>query len=101
MTQTVKLQDSLTYNLKTTKAYLMREDFHRFWTYSSQKWASKFQRDWCARANRLGIEPMKRMAKMRDRQEPLLLNWFEAQGLSSGIFEGFSNKAKLTMRKAS
>ncbi|MDZ4851904.1 MAG: transposase, partial [Pirellulaceae bacterium] len=32
--------------------------------------------------------------------EALLLNWFESKGLSSGVVEGFNNKAKLTMRKA-
>ena len=82
------------------KAYLMREDFNRFWTYSSPAWASKFLRDWCTRANRPGIEPLKSMAKMLERHEPLLLNWFEARGLSSGIVEGFNNKAKLTVRKS-
>ena len=31
----------------------------------------------------------------------LLLNWFRAKGtISSGIVEGFNNKAKLTMRKS-
>jgi transposase len=99
-TQTVQLNELLKYNLRTTKAYLMREDFNRFWTYSSPAWASKFLRDWCTRANRSGIEPMKRMAKMLERHEPLLLNWFEARGLSSGIVEGFNNKAKLTVRKS-
>ncbi len=99
-TQTVRLNELLKYNLRTTKAYLMREDFNRLWTYSSPAWASKFLRDWCTRANRSGIEPMKRMAKMLERHESLLLNWFEARGLSSGIFEGFNNKAKLTVRKS-
>ncbi len=37
---------------------------------------------------------------MLRKHEPLLLNWFESQGVSSGIVEGFTNKAKLTMRKA-
>jgi transposase len=43
---------------------------------------------------------MTRMAKMLARHEPLLLNWFEARGLSSAIVEGFNNKAKLTVRKS-
>jgi transposase len=43
---------------------------------------------------------MKRLAKMLERHEPLLLNWFKARGLSSGIVEGFNNKAKLTVRKS-
>jgi len=34
------------------------------------------------------------------KHESLMLNWFESQGLSSGVVEGFNNKAKLTVRKA-
>ena len=98
--QTVRLQELLKYNLKTTKAYLMREDFNQFWTYSSPIGASKFLRDWCKRANRSEIDPMRKIAKMLQRHEPLLLNWFDARGLSSGIVEGFNNKAKLTVRKS-
>jgi len=40
------------------------------------------------------------MAKTLLKHEPLLLNWFESKGLSSGVVEGFNNKANLTMRKA-
>ena len=98
--QTVKLRELLKYNLRTMKAYLMREDFNRFWTYTSSTWASKFLREWCTRASRSRIEPMQKIAKMLRKHEQLLLNWFESQGLSSGVVEGFNNKAKLTMRKA-
>jgi transposase len=98
--QTVKLRELLKYNLRTVKAYLMREDFHRFWTYTSPGWASKFLREWCTRASHSRIEPMQKIAKMLRKHEQLLLNWFESQGLSSGVVEGFNNKAKLTMRKA-
>ncbi len=98
--QTVKLRELLKYNLRTRKAYLMREDFNRFWTYTSPTWASKFLREWCTRASRSRIEPMQKIAKMLRKHEQLLLNWFESQGLSSGVVEGFNNKAKLTMRKA-
>ena len=98
--QTVKLRELLQYNLRTVKAYLMREDFNRFWTYTSPTWASKFLREWCTRAKRSRIEPMKKLANTLIKHEPLLLNWFESKGLSSGVVEGFNNKAKLTMRKA-
>ena len=63
------------------KAYLMREDFHRFWTYTSPGWASKFLREWCTRASHSRIEPMQKIAKMLRKHEQLLLNWFESQGL--------------------
>ena len=98
--QTVKLRELLKYNLRSVKSYLMREDFQRFWTYLSPTWAGKFLRDWCERASRSKIEPMQKLAKTLLKHESLLLNWFESQGLSSGIVEGFNNKAKLTMRKA-
>ena len=67
---------------------------------TSGTWAGKFLREWCVRANRSKIEPMKKLAKTLRKHESLLLNWFESKGLSSGIVEGFNNKAKLTMRKA-
>ena len=98
--QTVKLRELLKYNLRSVKAYLMRADFDRFWSYTSPAWARKFLRDWCARASRCRIEPMQAMAKTLLRHEDLLLNWFLANGLSSAVVEGFNNKAKLTMRKA-
>ena len=56
--------------------------------------------EWCKRANQTNIEPMQAMAKTLLKHEGLLLNWFESKGLSSGVVEGFNNKAKLTMRKA-
>ena len=99
--QAVKLSELLRTNLQTVRADLMREDFQRFWEYKSATWAKKFLDEWCARAMRSRIEPMKRLAKTLRRHSELLLNWFAASGtISSGIVEGFNNKAKLTMRKA-
>jgi transposase len=46
-TQTVKLQESLKYNLKSVRAYLLREEFQRFWTYRSASWAGRVLREWC------------------------------------------------------
>lgn len=99
--QTVKLRELLKYNLQTTRAYLLREDFQRFWTYSSAHWAGKFLDEWTKRTMRTRIDPMKRVARMLRKHRPLLLNWFHAKGtMSSGIVEGFNNKAKVTMRKS-
>ena len=77
--QTVKPRELLQYNLQTMKAYLMREDFNRFWAYTSPGWASKFLREWCTRASRSRIEPMQKIAKMVRQHEQLLLNWFKSQ----------------------
>ncbi|MEO1994541.1 MAG: ISL3 family transposase [Planctomycetaceae bacterium] len=99
--QTVKLKELLRYNLRSVRAYLMREDFQRFWTYRSVGWAGKFLDEWCTRAMRSQIEPMKEMARTLRGHRELLLNWFRARGeLSCGSVEGVNNKAKLAIRKA-
>lgn len=99
--QLAKLKDILKYNLQTTKAYLLRESFQKFWEYESPVWAKKFLSRWTFVAMRSQIEPVKGVAKMLRRHEGLILNWFKTKKrLSNGIVEGFNNKAKLTMRKS-
>lgn len=99
--QETKLNDLLQLNLKTIRSYLLKEDFQQLWAYSSRFWAGRFVDKWCTRAMRSKIDPMKKVAKQVRKHKELMLNWFEANGeLSSGIVEGFNNKAKLTMRKA-
>jgi transposase len=97
----VKLNELLKYNLKSVKAYLMREDFQRFWEYRSKAWANKFIDRWCQRANRSRIGPMQEVSRTLLKHKDQILNWFSADGkISNGIVEGFNNKAKLAMRKA-
>jgi transposase len=99
--ETVKLSEILQYNLQSVRSYLMREDFQRFWEYTSPSWAVKFLDQWCNRSMRSKIEPMKKIARtLRDHRD-LILNWFRAKGtVSAGSVEGLNNKAKLTIRKA-
>jgi len=99
--QAVKLNELLQYNLKSIRSYLMKEDFQQFWTYTYPAWAGKFLDQWCTRAMRSKIEPMKAMARTLRSKRELLLNWFRADGqLSSGVVEGFNNKVKLVTRKS-
>jgi transposase len=99
--QSVKLKDLLAYNLKSVKAYLLKEEFHLFWEYISPYWAEKFLDIWCTKVMRSKLEPMKKMAKSIRRHKPLILNWFKAKKeFSSGIVEGLNNKAKVATKKA-
>ncbi len=99
--QTVKLSELLKYNLRSMRAYLLREDFQRFWEYTSPAWAAKFLDQWCSRTMRSKIEPMKKMARTLRHHRALILNWFRAQGtISAGSVEGMNNKVKLTTRKS-
>jgi len=100
-TQEPKLAELLKYNLRSVRAYLLKEDFQFFWSYVSPYWAGQFLDRWCTRTMRSKIEPMKKVARTLRKHRPLLLNWFRAKGaISAGTVEGFNNKAKLTLRKA-
>jgi transposase len=99
--QKFRLHDLLRYNLRTVRAYLLKEDFQQFWKYNSPTWAGMFLDFWCGQTMRSRIEPMKKIARMLRAHRPLLLNYFKAKKeFSSGVVEGLNNKAKLTMRKS-
>jgi transposase len=99
--QDIRLAELLQYNLRSVRAYLLKEEFQFFWSYASPYWAGRFLDQWCTKTMRSKIEPMKKVARMLRGHRELLLNWFRAKGqLSSGVVEGFNGKAKLTSRKA-
>ena len=99
--QKVKLKDLLACNLKTIRAYLLKEDFQNFWDYTSATWAGKFLDQWCTQVMRSKLEPMKKVAKTIRSHKTLILNWFEAKNeVSLGAVEGQNNKAKVVIRKS-
>ena len=96
-----ELAELVRYNLRTMRAYLLKEDFQSLWDYVSPYWAGRFLDRWCTRTMRSRIEPMKKVARMMRSHRALTLNWFHAKGhFSSAVVEGFNGKAKLTTRKA-
>lgn len=99
--QSIRLGELLQYNLKSVRSHLMKEDFQRLWGYHSPACAERFLEEWCTRALRSRIEPMKKLARSFRQKRKLILNWFHAGGtISAGIVEGFNNKLKLTTRKS-
>ena len=95
------LRDLLEYNLKTVRAYLLKEDLQLLWEYVSPTWAAKFLDRWCTRAMRSKLEPLKKVARSLREHRDLILNWFDAAGLvSAGPTEGLNNKLKVAFRNA-
>jgi len=100
-TQHDKLTDVLRYNLRSVRAYLLKESLDAFWQYDSALWASWFLDKWCTRALRSRLEPMKKIARTLRSHHDLILNWFIAKReISSGAVEGMNTNAKLAIRKA-
>jgi transposase len=99
--QSFKLNELLQMNLRSVKAYLLKEQFQKFWEYSSPAWAGKYLDAWCKKTMYSKIEPMKDVAKMLRSHRELILNYFRARKqYNSGIVEGLNLKVKLTVRKS-
>lgn len=96
-----QLRKLVSSKLATGRAWVLKEAFQHFWKYRSPAWAKAFLHGWCTRAMRSQLEPMKKVARMLRRHEPLLLNWFRAKGeLSSGAVEGLNNKVRVVTRRS-
>jgi transposase len=96
-----RLRELVSMNLRTVRAYLLKEQFQHFWSYTSFAHGERFLHAWTRMALRSRIEPLKKFARtLREHQRPLL-NWFLARGqFAAGATEGFNNKARITTRKA-
>lgn len=99
--QEQRLADVLQYDLKSVRAYLLKESFELFWTYTSPYWANWFLKRWCTRAMRSRLKPIKKFVKTVRRHETLMMNWFKAKkAYSSGIVEGLNRRINLVTRKS-
>ena len=68
--QRFRLRDLLRLNLKTVRAYLLKEAFQQLWDYTTPAWAGKFLDEWCRQVMRSRIEPMKKIARsLRQHRE--------------------------------
>ena len=99
--QRVKLTDLPRYDLKSVRAYLLKESFQLLWEYTSLHWAACFLQGWLKRAMGSRLEPIKKVARSIRTHQDLILNGFAAKKeFSAGIVEGLKYKVTLTLRKA-
>ena len=99
--QELRLRELLTMNLRSVKAYLMKEEFQQFWEYTYAASAGRFLSSWCRMVMKSRIEPMKKKARMLRSHYDLLLNWFKAgKEYNNGITEGLNNKSRTRIKLA-
>ena len=84
--------------LKTARAWAIREHFRWFWTYTYAGNAAKFFDRWYAWAIRCRLPPIERVAKMLKRHLPRILTWFR-HPISNGPAEGFNSEIQ-TLKSA-
>ena len=90
--QRFRLRDLLRSNLKTVRAYLLKEAFQQLWVTARPPGAGKLLDEWYRQTMRSRIEPMKKIARSLRQHRELILNYFRAQKMiSSGVVEGLNN----------
>ena len=61
--QRLSLKTLLKINLKTVRAYLLKEELRKLWFHFSLTLAGSFLLDWCRAAKASRIEPLARVAR--------------------------------------
>ena len=97
----LRLRDLVAINLRSVRAYLLKESFQHFWTYTTRGGGGRFLDRWTKMAMRSRLKPFKVFATTLRKHRHELLNWFSARGrFAAGATEGFNNKARVSTRKA-
>ena len=78
-------------DLKTGRAWAIKENFRHFWTYSSRGWAQRFFTRWYGWAIRSRLEPIKKVAVMLKSHLEGLLNYFNHR-VTNATAEGFNSR---------
>jgi transposase len=78
-------------NLKTSRAWAIKEHFRRFWDYIYTSTAEQFFYDWHSWAVRSRLTPIIETAKMLKRHLSGLLSYFR-QRVTNAVSEGFNSR---------
>ena len=86
-------------NLKTSRAWCIKENFSQFWSYSYKGAAKRFFKAKSNNAMRSKLEPVKKVVKMLRRHEEGLLS-FSQHRISNACAEGFNSAIQLIKANA-
>lgn len=97
--QQARLSELEHLNLKINRAYLLKESFREFWTYTYAGWAERYLNNWFWWATHSRLKPMREFAWMLRRHQDDLMNYFRMP-IHNGTVEGLNNRAKVISHKA-
>jgi len=88
-------------NLKTARAWALKDVFAHFWTYNHPHYAKVFLDTWITRALRSRLPLLRKFAKTLWTHEPLIMNWFTfKKAFSNAAVEGLNNKVRVATRRS-
>lgn len=86
-------------NLRTARAWGLKEVFRSFWLSSDRADAESYFQRWHSWAIRSRLEPVKKVARMCKKRLHQILNFFDHR-LTNGPIEGLNNKIQGLIKKA-
>lgn len=85
-------------NLKTARAWAIKETLRDLWHYRSPAWAKKFFNRWFGWAKRSKLKPVKSVADMIKSRIEQVLNYCD-HPITNGVAEGINSKIMTIKRK--
>ena len=98
-TERTRLSALLRLNSPIVRAYLLKEDLRRFWSYRSTAWARAHLERWLWRAAHSRLAPFQKVARTLRLHREGLLAWTRLR-ISNGALEGMNNKVKIISHRA-
>jgi transposase len=92
------LDDLCGRNLKTSRAWAIKETFNEFWASRNEAFAEGVFRRWYSWAIRSRLEPVKRVARMLKKHYYGLETWF-GHRISNAVSEGLNSRIQ-TLKSA-
>ena len=89
--QAVKFAELKGSDLKSARAWAMKEVFRRFWCYSDEGSARKFFKQWYGWASRSQLKPMIKVAKMLKRHFENIITYLR-HPITNAVTEGLNSK---------
>lgn len=86
-------------NLKTSRAWAIKELLRKIWTYNRLGWAKKLWKEWYDWAIRSRLEPVKKVARMLKKNLGQIMNFFK-HPISTSTNEGMNLRIQNIKRKA-
>lgn len=94
----LQLQTLLKLNMPLTRAYVLKEAFHKFWEYRYRAAAEKWLDLWVKAVRATRLKPLKKFAAMVESHREGILAWVDLP-ISNGLVEGMNNKIGLVKRR--
>lgn len=86
-------------NLKTGRAWAMKESLRGLWSYTTRGWAMRFWKKWHGWAMRSRLEPMKKAAQRLKRHLPNVMTYFKHR-ITNATAEGINSKIRVIQNRA-